>query len=208
MQKLLLLASIILTAIALSCCSRKEVAAVQETSQYTLDEIDSIWRGYPFYVSKAYKITGTDTVDLLKDSIIQIYQNAVFLTFSNDFKTGSITRYGGKPITHIQYPGAKVFDLNMRFSLPTALRFHWDDAKKTIAVESGPNSDLFIIKEGKKGYLDMSKFNISRSFEEAKNAVVPKSMTFIYEDYIIEMRPMFVIGEDPIQTHHKYLVVF
>ncbi|NIJ53790.1 hypothetical protein [Dyadobacter arcticus] len=204
MKKLLPLSLILFAAVVFSSCSRKEVAK-QEIEGLTQHEIDSLIFGFPFYVSKAYKTNGSTTVDVLEDPNIQVYQNAVFLTFNH----GTVTYYTGSKTPNTQFPAtAKTYFLNMRFSRPSNLSYHWDDTKKTIVVESNGPSDLPIIASGKSAYLDTSNLNITRNYEEAKNAIIPPSMTFIYGDYTIEMKPMWVYDSAPFMEQQNYVVVF
>ncbi|MCE6987991.1 hypothetical protein [Dyadobacter sp. CY323] len=206
MKKRLFSALTLFCACWLASCSHKTV----EKEDVVAEEFDKE-RFYsqlgttPFYISKAYRVVGKDTTDLLKDSIMVLYRDAVLLTFwagSGSAGVGEVKFYGGSvwknpPFQFPAPPTARAFHTNMKFSRPTSMHFNWDETKKTVVVTSSGPDDVFrMVPPGKSAYLDTSRYHYTYDFEAAK-AGVDQSMTWIYEDYTIVMKPCYVFYIDP-----------
>jgi hypothetical protein len=205
-MKKLFLFTLLCLAFMGNSCSNKEVAKQEEEDDFSMEEFNKYLRRVPFNVAKAYRVVGKDTIDLLKDPIFKAYNEAVFLTFFE----GPILFYGGKPIPNTQFKAsARTFTLNTRISLPTNLDYYWDENLKTVVIASTGTSSYFpIIPDGKKAMLDKSTFDLDHTFEEDQNAVKPSSMTFLFEDYVIEMRPMWQYYKEEGQQVFADFVVF
>ncbi|TLV02701.1 hypothetical protein [Dyadobacter luticola] len=206
MKKFSLILLLLSTTFAINSCSHKEKVKPEEEDNFTMEEFNKYLRRVPFIVAKAYKLVGKDTLDLLKDPIYKEYNEAVFLAFFD----GPVLFYGGREIPNTKFKAsARTFTINNRISLPTNLKYYWDEKLKTVVVESEGTSSYFpIIPSGKKAMLDKKKFDLNHTFEEDQNAAHPSSMTFTFEDYVIEMRPMWQYYKQEGQQVFADFVVF
>lgn len=203
-------------------CSDKEVD-LQETgdgeevpaTKLNRDDVMPLIEGYPFYVSQAFRHVGKDSVELTTDPIYEAYRGNVFLTFIS----GSVMFYGGSSIANTEFQqSAKTFTLNTRITLPTNLKYHWDDLDGTLVVESsGISSYLPVITSDKIARVDKAGVWLNKSMEEAKAAPVPGRIRFIYKDsdpklgevtYKVYLKPLWQYYKEPGQQVFANFVVF
>ncbi|MEO6288170.1 MAG: hypothetical protein ABIN80_03630 [Dyadobacter sp.] len=202
MKKLLFSALILSAALFAGSCTDKTI----EKEEVAADEFDkekfySQLGTVPFYISKAYRVVGQDTINVLADPLMVLYRDAVFLTFSagsGSSGVGYVQFYGGSIWTNPPFaPPARAFSTNMKFSRPTSMTFNWDDTKKTVVItSSGPDDVFHLVPPGKSAYLDTSRFHYTYDFEAAK-AGADQSMTWVYDDYTIVMKPMYIFYKSP-----------
>jgi hypothetical protein len=222
MKKLILFASLVLSAALQYGCSTKEVGK-QDTAEpvkLNRDTVSMLLRGTSFYVTEAWQIAGKDSVDMFKeDSLLREYANAAYINFFISKGKGQLMFHGGHPIPNTVMPGnALTFSLNIRIYLPMQMELKWDDEKGTLWVESyGTTSYLPMIVPAKKGYLDPASFLLYWSMDEAKNAVIKPSIKFIYENddpklgkvtYKVTLKPMYEYYRAPYQQNDANFVVF
>ncbi|TLV03516.1 hypothetical protein [Dyadobacter luticola] len=204
-MKRLLFSTLILASVffAISCAHKtvdKQDVAVEE---FDKNKFYGQLNNVPFYISQAYRVVGKDTVNVLADSIMRFYRDAVYVTFRDDNGSdgiGYVQFYVGKewdsptiPVT----PPARAFYLNMKFSRSTSMTFQWDDTRKTVVVNSSGVDEAFrLVPPGKTAYLDTSRYHYKYDFEAAKTGA-DQSMTWIFEDYTIVMKPMYVVYRYP-----------
>ena len=202
MKKLLLSALILSAALFTGSCTDKtvekaEVAAEEFDKERFYSQLGTV----PFYISKAYRVVGQDTINVLQDSIMVLYRDAVYVTFwagGGSSDVGYVQFYSGSAWTNPPFaPPARAFGTNMKFSRPTSMTFNWDDTKKTVVITSSGSDEAFhLVPPGKSAYLDTSRFHYNYDFEAAK-AGADQSMTWIYEDYTIVMKPMYIFYKYP-----------
>jgi hypothetical protein len=202
MKKLLFSALILSSAFFVGSCTDKAVEKEKvATEEFDKEKFYSQIRMVPFYISKAYRVVGQDTINVLADPLMVLYRDAVFLTFSASSGSGGIGYvqfYGGSIWNNPPFaPPARAFSTNMKFSRPTSMTFGWDDTKKTIAITSSGTDEAFhLVPPGKSAYLDTSRFHYNYDFEAAK-AGADQSMTWVYDDYTIVMKPMYIFYVNP-----------
>ena len=209
---LLLLLWIVVLA-SYSCTQEKTEIKAEEPP--VKEDFSSRFEGFPLRVTEAYKISGNDSLNLLSDTIIQQYRDAVCLTF----REGSVYFYGSTRSTNTKFPPqAQTFSLNIRIMLPTNMNYHWDAEKETVIVNTSGLSNYFpIIPDGKQAYIDTTGNVFYKSLEEARDAVKPAQIRFIYDDvdpklgpvkYAITLRPLWFYERDPINQAYQHFVMF
>ena len=214
MKKLLFSALILSGAFFIGSCTdesveKKEVVAEEFDKERFYSQIRTV----PFYISKAYRVVGQDTINVLADSLKVLYRDAVYVTFQasgGSSEIGYVHYYAGSAWTNPPFaPPAKAFSTEMKFSRPTNMTFNWDNTRKTVVVtSSGPDDAFRLVPPGKSAYLDTTRFHYKYDFEAAK-AGADQSMTWIYDDYTIVMKPMYIFYKHPDGTiFSRGIVVF
>jgi hypothetical protein len=205
MKKLLFSALILSSAFFAGSCTdqtvEKEKVAAEE---FDKEKFYSQLRTVPFYISKAYRVVGQDTINVLADPLMALYRDAVYVTFvasSGSGGIGYVQYYAGSIWTNPPFaPPARAFSTNMKFSRPTSMTFNWDETRKTVVITSSGSDEAFhLVPPGKSAYLDTSRFHYNYDFEAAK-AGADQSMTWIYDDYTIVMKPMYIFYKFPDDT--------
>lgn len=147
-------------------------------TQFNKEEVTSKLYNRKFYVDQAFKTQGDQTVDLMKDSILNIYRNVAYIEFFNLF-TDQATVYwcGGAPSMDSKFPPpARTFVINWKIERPTGMKIKWNDSKSSMEIESG-NFEFFpILSAGKTAFLE--SMILYDTEEEARNAAIPESLTF------------------------------
>ena len=196
-----------------SCSKTKEETVVEPAK--VAEDITPLLENYPMRVTDAYRIIGNDSLNLLSDTIYQQYRDAVFLTF----RENGVYFYSGNRITNTKFPpNAQTFSLNIKIMLPTNMDYHWDQEQgKVIVTTSGLSSYFPIIPDGKKAYLDTTGTRLYKTFEEARDAVKPAQIRFIYDDvdpklgavkYAVTLRPLWFYERVPEQLSDYRYVMF
>ena len=202
MRKLLRSTFILCAALFVASCAEETVDKAKVSADtFDKERFYSQIASVPFYISQAYRVVGQDTIDVLAEPLMGLYRDAVYVTFlasSGSSGIGYVQYYAGSPMSNSPFaPPARAFGTNIRFSRPTNMRFNWDDTKKTVVITSlGPDQAFKLVPPGKSAYLDTSRFNYNYDFEAAK-AGADQSLTWIFEDYTIVMKPMYIYQIDP-----------
>ncbi|MCF2489442.1 hypothetical protein [Dyadobacter sp. CY347] len=175
----------------------------------------SQFENYPMRVTDAYRIVGGDSVNLLADSIIRIYRNAVCLTFVE----GRVYFYSSSNYPSTKFPApAQTFSLNTKIMLPTNMSYRWDTEKQTMIIRSSGSSSYFpIIPDGKEAYIDTTGVYLHKSIQEAQASNRTGQIRFIYDDVDsklgavsnhITMRPLWSYERDSIAQAYQHFVMF
>lgn len=202
MKKLLLSSFILSSAFFVSSCTETKVEKQAVADQeFDKERFYGQLASVPFYISKAYRVVGQDTTNVLADSLMVLYRDAVYVTFtasSGSSGIGYVQFYAGSVWTNSPFAApARAFGTNIRFPRPTSMTFKWDDTKKTVVITSSGSDQAFhLVPPGKSAYLDTSRFNYNYDFEAAK-AGADQSMTWTYDDYTIVMKPMYIFYKNP-----------
>ncbi len=194
-----------------SCTNDVEKIAV---TKFSKDEVANKLYRRKFYVDQAFKTQGDQTVDLMKDSIVNIFRNAVYIEFFNLFNDQSTVYWcNGNPSMDSNFPPpARTFVINRKIELPTAMKVTWDDGKSTMAIESGDSQYFPILSPGKKAYLE--SINLYNTEEEAKNAAIPESVVFKAYDthstlgevtYTVVLKRLWLYDGNDL-SHWKYVI--
>ncbi|WP_031527839.1 hypothetical protein [Dyadobacter crusticola] len=216
MRKLRLHLPALALLIFVASCSQDQIVHREAAVKLDKDSVIHQLGSHRFFISEAYRFVGSDSADLMQiDPKFDIYRKEVYLAFRT---SGSVLYWFGTEIDERAQQGASyTFSMNIRIERPIGLRVHWDDEKGTAVVESEPNSPLPMIVLGKKAYLETSTYKIYPTLEEARNASVRGSATFIYEDddaklgkvtYKIKLKPMYQYYRAPDQQNHAKFAVF
>src|SRR4051812_49317242 len=114
MKKLLFYALILSATIWGGSCSHKTVEKQQVVAEvFDKEKFYNQIGTVPFYISKAYRVVGKDTTDVLADSIMVLYRDAVYPTFwpgNGSGQLGYVQFYSGRAWTNAPVPAtAKAF---------------------------------------------------------------------------------------------------
>lgn len=219
MKKLVLMAYLLSLLAWTISCNKNQTGPHPQPKPVTLSR-DSVLAAlrYPLYVAEAYRFTGTDSIDMIKeDTLLNLYRNAVSLQCY--FDIGYIYFWGLIPMPNTEIPGAaKTFMMHIKVNHPTGLGVRWDDEKNTAVVESRFVTTSFpMLIPGKKGYLEASSFRHYWTWQEAQAAAVKPRMVFIYQDqdpklgkvtYKITLKPLYEYYRGPYDLVYAKFVVF
>lgn len=195
-----------------SCTSDVEKIAV---TKFNKDEVANKLYGRKFYVDQAFKTQGDQTVDLMKDSLVNIFRNAVYIEFFNLFNDQSTVYWfnGTPPSTDSKFPPpARIFVINRKIQRPSGMKIKWNDSKSTMEIESGDSQYFPILSPGKRAYLE--SINLYNTEEEAKNAAIPESVVFKAYDthstlgevtYTVVLKRLWLYDGNDL-SHWKYVI--
>ncbi|MCF0052163.1 hypothetical protein LXM25_19000 [Dyadobacter sp. LJ53] len=198
-----------------SCSNVTTETVIPKVSNDTGPFEQKQFENYPMRVTDAYRIVGGDSLNLLADTIIQQYRDAVCLVF----REGYVYFYGSSSIPNTKFPAhAQTFSLNIKIMLPTNMKYHWNTEKQTLIVRSSGSSSYFpIIPDGKEAYIDTTGVFFHKSMEEAQNSGKREQIRFIFNDvdprlgavsYHITMRPLWFYEREPFDLAHQRFVMF
>lgn len=194
----------------ISSCASEEMNA--RVTKFDKEEVVKKLLGRYFYVEHAYMKIGEETVDLTTDSVFNVYRNAAFIIFHDEYVNWS----SGNPQLDPQYPApAKTFTLLTRIAYPTNMSHRWDDEKGTLEITSGISNYFPMVQAGKKAYLeDMLFYN---TFQETQNAEIKEMVKFVLDDidsqnravkYTFVLKPLWRYYREPGQQDYTKFVCY